>query len=106
MATRSNSNPTSTPPTGLTGSGCLIRMLWFLVARPAEVFLSLGIITLLYVASLQFIALGIMGQYIGGIVKEVRRRPTYVVAEALGFDEPIVKLPTRDGRVRAMRTAS
>jgi len=43
MATRSNSNPTSTPPTGLTGSGCLIRMLWFLVAH-AVLLLSAAII--------------------------------------------------------------
>jgi len=43
MATRSNSNPTSTPPTGLTGSGCLIRMLWFL-AVPAVLLLSAAII--------------------------------------------------------------
>jgi len=43
MATRSNSNPTSTPPRGLTGSGCLIRMLWFL-AVPAVLLLSAAII--------------------------------------------------------------
>ena len=43
MATRSNSNPTSTPPTGLSGSGCLLRMLWFL-AVPAVLLLSAAII--------------------------------------------------------------
>ena len=43
MATHSNSNPPSTPPTGLTGSGCLIRMLW-LLAVPAVLLLSAAVI--------------------------------------------------------------
>lgn len=43
MATHSNRNHTSTTPTGLTGLGCLIRMLWFLVAH-AVLLLSAAII--------------------------------------------------------------
>ena len=40
----------------------------------------------LFLMSLQFIILGIMGEYIGRIYDEVRQRPLYLVDRMIGFD--------------------
>lgn len=39
-------------------------------------------------AGVQLLALGLVGEYVGQIYREVKRRPPYVVAERLGFDPP------------------
>jgi dolichol-phosphate mannosyltransferase len=39
------------------------------------------------------LCLGIIGEYVGRIYRELKRRPLYVVDEALGFQK---ELPTRD----------
>lgn len=48
--------------------------------------------TLLFMSTLllggvQMISLGILGEYVGRIYREVKRRPLYLVQEALGFDK-------------------
>jgi len=43
----------------------------------------------LFLGGLQLLSLGIIGQYIGRICREVRQRPLYVLSEKLGFgDDP------------------
>jgi hypothetical protein len=43
-------------------------------------------IAVLFIGGIQLTALGIMGQYVGRIYREAKRRPLYVVQERLGFD--------------------
>ena len=46
------------------------------------------IVSVLVVGGVQLVMLGIMGEYIGRIFEEIKRRPPYVIDELVGFDEP------------------
>lgn len=43
-------------------------------------------VVVLFMGGIQLFFLGLMGEYIGRIYKEVKNRPIYLVAEELGFD--------------------
>jgi glycosyltransferase involved in cell wall biosynthesis len=45
------------------------------------------LVSVLFLGGIQLIFLGIIGEYLGRIYDEVRRRPLYIVSEALGFEE-------------------
>jgi len=53
---------------------------------------TLIFITLMLIGGLQFIFLGIMGEYVGRIYSEAKDRPLFLIMEELGFDG------SRDGR--------
>jgi dolichol-phosphate mannosyltransferase len=46
---------------------------------------TLMFVCMLFIGGLQLITLGIMGEYIGRIYMEAKRRPLYVVARTLGI---------------------
>ncbi|HEU5316820.1 MAG TPA: glycosyltransferase family 2 protein [Chloroflexota bacterium] len=46
------------------------------------------LVTVLFLGGIQLICLGVLGEYLGRIYDEVKRRPLYIVSEALGFDPP------------------
>lgn len=45
------------------------------------------IVAILLSAGIQLIGLGIIGEYLGHVFSEVKRRPLYFVQEAIGFDD-------------------
>jgi glycosyltransferase involved in cell wall biosynthesis len=59
----------------------------------------------LFIGGAQLVTLGIIGEYIGRIYAEVKRRPLYVVEERLGFREGTSELP-RGGYVTQPRVAA
>ncbi|MEJ1159050.1 glycosyltransferase family 2 protein [Prosthecomicrobium sp. N25] len=67
-----------------TGMYFFIRTLLFGADVPGYPSLIVG---LMLSAGIQLIGLGIIGEYIGHVFSEVKRRPLYFVQEAVGFDE-------------------
>jgi polyisoprenyl-phosphate glycosyltransferase len=65
------------------------------------------IIAILFLGGAQLISLGIIGEYIGRLYGEAKRRPLYLVRETLGLDRPTARFPrlqsSTDGRVRPDR---
>ncbi len=49
------------------------------------------VILVLLLGSAQLICLGIIGQYVGRIYEEVKRRPRFIVAESVGFSDVTLK---------------
>jgi dolichol-phosphate mannosyltransferase len=47
---------------------------------------TLLIISVLFLGGVQLICLGIIGEYVGRIYSESKRRPLYLIGEALGFE--------------------
>ncbi len=59
------------------------------------------IVSVMFFSGIQLMSLGIIGEYVGRIFAEVKRRPLYVVAETIG-PEPVADMPVlRDQRRRA-----
>ncbi|AMJ63368.1 glycosyl transferase family 2 [Bosea sp. PAMC 26642] len=71
----------------------LIRTLFFGTDLPG--FPSL-IVSIMFFSGIQLISLGLIGEYVGRIFAEVKRRPLYLIGERVGFDARTVDHPRGD----------
>jgi dolichol-phosphate mannosyltransferase len=74
---------------GLSLLGLIIVIILRLTAAGQEFFYGQAttLVSVLFLGGIQLIFLGIIGEYLGRIYDEVKRRPLYIVAEDLGFSE-------------------
>jgi glycosyltransferase involved in cell wall biosynthesis len=49
------------------------------------------IVSVMFFSGIQLIFLGIIGEYIGRIFAEVKRRPLYIVGDSVGLDDPALQ---------------
>jgi dolichol-phosphate mannosyltransferase len=81
--------------------------IWSLVVKLAGIYHVPGwtsiVVVTTFIGGVQLIVLGVIGEYIGDIHAEVKRRPLYVIGELENFQE-LPELPPRsiiaDRRVR------
>lgn len=64
-----------------------------MLGRPWGSDTSLIVIAILLLGSLQLLTIGILGEYVGRIYMESKRRPLYIVRESLGAAKPTPKQP-------------
>jgi dolichol-phosphate mannosyltransferase len=64
-------------------------MLWVLAAKIADPLAPRGWASIsalvLFIGGVQLLVLGVIGEYLGRVYDEVRRRPSYIVGDAVGF---------------------
>jgi glycosyltransferase involved in cell wall biosynthesis len=46
------------------------------------------IVSITFFAGIQLLSLGVIGEYVGRIFAEVKRRPLYLIEESVGFGTP------------------
>lgn len=79
----------------------LLRTLFYGVDVPG--FPSL-IVSVTFFSGIQLITLGVLGEYIGRIFAEVKRRPLYIIENQIGFPESSAIPPVRDERRNSRET--
>lgn len=70
----------------------IVETIVFGVATPG--FASL-IVSIMFLSGVQLLSLGVLGEYIGRIFSEVKRRPLYLVSEKIGMEAEGDPLPPR-----------
>ena len=66
----------------------LVRTLIFGVDVPGYASL---IVSITFFAGIQLLSLGIIGEYVGRIFAEVKRRPLYLIEERVGIGSPVAE---------------
>lgn len=81
--------------TALATLGMIVVLYWRFVSRsfPANVGQATIALALLFLSGVQLLVLGILGEYLGRIFDEAKRRPMYFVATAEGLE--LAKEPDR-----------
>jgi dolichol-phosphate mannosyltransferase len=72
---------------GLSVVGMLVAIILRLSNIHALEGQTTTLVTVLFLGGVQLIFLGVLGEYLGRIYDEVKRRPLYIVAETLGLEE-------------------
>jgi dolichol-phosphate mannosyltransferase len=76
--------------------GFVVSLVSFVAGLASIAFYLLGatipgwtsiVVVAFFVGGVQLVVLGVIGEYVGRIYDEVRKRPLYVVADAIGFDD-------------------
>jgi dolichol-phosphate mannosyltransferase len=57
------------------------------------------ILCLLFLGGVQLISIGLLGEYVGRIYDEIKRRPLYIVADKLGFEPSPLLSPAEPAQV-------
>ena len=74
----------------------LIGILVAIVARLSGISAFSGqattLVSMLFLGGIQLIFLGIIGEYLGRIYDEVKNRPLYIIADAVGFQQPVLEV--------------
>jgi dolichol-phosphate mannosyltransferase len=75
----------------VSGVAFLLALYYFITffafhKEPGSGFTTI-ILCVLFLGGVQLITIGILGEYVGRVYEEVKRRPLYVVRERVGFDE-------------------
>ncbi|NUQ36941.1 MAG: glycosyltransferase family 2 protein [Caldilineales bacterium] len=70
---------------GLSVIGIILTIILRLSGSQAFLGQASTLVAVLFIGGIQLISLGIIGEYLGRIYNEVKRRPLYIVREALGF---------------------
>ena len=69
-----------------------VCMLWLIYSKIMNPQTSIQgwtsmLVVILFLGGIQLIGIGILGEYISRIYREVKRRPLYIISEKLNFDE-------------------
>jgi glycosyltransferase involved in cell wall biosynthesis len=74
----------------------LVGILVAIIARLSGISAFSGqattLVSVLFLGGIQLIFLGIIGEYLGRIYDEVKNRPLYIIADAVGFERPVLEV--------------